>query len=169
MHCRVQEVTSGHLTTHFHISEAEKNWVLGCIHYVLPGGWAKEDFINQYSIFSYPPAQFSKNFVSPERMDQILLSPPPPPPTLLEFESFDTGTICNDCGSLLLSRGEDLSPKLVQCTALGNSEDFEFENTKKRPKKPLLLFICCCVIGRNSKENLPKFTRWLRKTDKNVT
>ena len=30
--------------------------------------------------------------------------------------------------------GRGLSPKLVQCTALGNSEDFEFEDTKKRPK-----------------------------------
>ena len=28
----------------------------------------------------------------------------------------------------------------------------------------MLLFIFCCVIGRNSKENLPRFTRWLRKT-----
>ena len=124
MHSRVQEVTSGHLTTHFHISEAEKNWVLGCIHYVLPGGWGEEDFINQYSIFSYPPAQFPKNFVSPREDGSDFVIPP----TLLEFESFDTGTICNDCGSLLLSRGGwgNLSPKLVLCTALGNSEDFEF-------------------------------------------
>ena len=55
--------------------------ILGCIHYVLSGG--EEDFINQYSIFSYSPAQFPKNFVSPREDESDFVIPP-----LLEFESF---------------------------------------------------------------------------------
>ena len=55
---------------------------LGCIHYVLPGG-GEEDFINQYSIFSYPSAQFPKNFVSLREDGSDFVIPP-----LLEFESF---------------------------------------------------------------------------------
>ena len=62
-----------------------------------PGG--EEDFINQYSIFSYLPAQLPKNFVSPREDGSDFVIPPS-----AEFESFDTGTICNDCSSLLLSR-----------------------------------------------------------------
>ena len=49
--------------------------------YYLGGGG--EDFINQYSIFSYAPAQFPKNFVSPREDGSDFVIPPS-----LEFESF---------------------------------------------------------------------------------
>ena len=60
---------------------------LGCIHYVLPGGGGggggEDYFINQYSIFSYPPAQFPKNFLSSREDGSDFVIPPLP-----EFESF---------------------------------------------------------------------------------
>ena len=60
--------------------------------------------------------------------------------------------------------GGDLSPKSVQGTALGNSEDLNFK-IPKRGQKNIVAIHFRCVIGRKSKENLPKFTRWLRKTN----
>ena len=47
------------------------------------GGRGGEDFINQYSIFSYPPTQFPENFVCPREDGSDFVIPP-----LLEFESF---------------------------------------------------------------------------------
>ena len=41
------------------------------------GGGGGEDFINQYSIFSYPPAQFPKNFVSPREDGSDFVTPLP--------------------------------------------------------------------------------------------
>ena len=46
------------------------------IMYYLGGGGGGEDFINQYSIFSYPSAQFPKNFVSPREDESDFVIPP---------------------------------------------------------------------------------------------
>ena len=101
--------------------------------YYLGEGGRKEDFINQYSTFSYPPAKFPKNFVSLREDGSDFVIPP-----LLEFE--------NDCSSLLLSRGGegDLSPKLVQGIALGNSEDFNFKIPKRGQKTIVAIHFLLC-------------------------
>ena len=69
-------------------------------------------------------------------MDQILLSP-----LYQNLRVFDTGMICNECSSLLLSRGGggggrgDLSPMQVgPGYSLGNYEDLNFKIPKRGQK-----------------------------------
>ena len=108
------------------------------------GGGREEDFINQYSILisSHPPALFLKNFVSSrEHGSDFVITP------LLEFESFDTGTICNDCSSLLLSLGGGgggFEPQVGPGTAFGNSEDLNFKIPKRGQKTIVAIHFLLC-------------------------
>ena len=98
-----------------------------------PGGGGSRDFINQYSIFSCPLHSFPKISSPPERMDQILLSPPP----LLEFEFLVLARYAMTVVHCFCHVGGwgGFEPQVgPACAALGNSEDFKFEDTKKRPK-----------------------------------
>ena len=129
--------------------------------YYLGGGGGGEDFKNQYSIFSYPPHSFPKISSPPERMDQILLSPFTRIWEFLILARYAMTVVHCSChvggGGIWASSWSRVQPSETLKIWI-----FRYQ---KEAKKPLLLFIFCCVIGRKSKENLPKFTRWLRKTD----